>query len=547
MSDLWYKDAIIYSMDVENYRDSNCDGVGDFQGLKDKLSYIAGMGFNCIWLMPFFPTPNRDDGYDVADYYTVDPRFGTLGDFVDFMHTATGLGLRVITDLVINHTSDQHPWFQEARKDKNSPYRDFYVWSTTKPDNADKGMVFPGVQETTWTFDRTAKAYYFHRFYKHQPDLNMENPKVRKEICKVMGFWLKLGVSGFRVDAAPFILEMKTVGDGASNPYAYFHEFREFLTRRKGDAILLAEANVAMDHIGEYFGEGTRMNMLFNFILNQNIFLALVRENAQPIREAIHLPPPIYPTCQWANFLRNHDEIDLGRLSEGQRQEVYQVFGPQKTMQLYDRGIRRRMAPMLDGDQARLRLAYSLLLSLPGTPVLYYGDELGMGEDLSLKERLAVRTTMQWSGEKHGGFSDSPESKISENVIDKGPFGYQKLNVEAAQRDLGSLLNWMEHAIRIRKTCPEFGRGDWSVIESRDESVFAHSCTYQDCTAVAVHNLSAKPRKTRLDLSDTPPIKVTEMWSDSEYPPLKGPKYEFTINGSGYRWLRLKTEPKKEK
>lgn len=547
MSDLWYKDAIIYSMDVENYRDSDCDGVGDFQGLKDKLSYIAGLGFNCIWLMPFFPTPNRDDGYDVADYYTIDPRFGTLGDFVDFLHTAKGLGLRVITDLVINHTSDQHPWFQEARRDKNSPYRDFYVWSTTKPDNADKGMVFPGVQTTTWTFDRTAKSYYFHRFYKHQPDLNMENPKVREEVCKIIAFWLELGVSGFRVDAAPFILEMKTVDEGVSNPYAYFHEFREFLTRRRGDAILLAEANVAMDQIGEYFGEGTRMNMLFNFILNQNIFLALARENAQPIREAIHLPPPIYPTCQWANFLRNHDEIDLGRLSDGQRQEVYEKFGPEKTMQLYDRGIRRRMAPMMGGDQARLRLAYSLLLTLPGTPVIYYGDELGMGEDLKLKERLAVRTTMQWSAEKHGGFSDSPKSKISENVIDKGPYGYQKLNVEAAQRDPNSLLNWMEFAIRVRKICPEFGRGDWSVIETRDEAVFAHCCTLKDCTAVAVHNFSSKPRKARLDLSDNAPIKIIEMLSDSEYPPLKGPKHEFTIKGNGYRWLRLKTKPKKEK
>ncbi len=542
MSNYWYKDAIIYSMDVENYRDSTGSGVGDFQGLKEKLPYIAGMGFNCIWLMPFFPSPNMDDGYDVADYYNVDPRFGTLGDVVDFVKAADELGLRVITDLVVNHTSDQHPWFQEARKDKNSPYRDFYTWSTNKPDNADKGMVFPGVQTTTWTYDKTAKAYYFHRFYEHQPDLNLENPKVREEIKKVMGFWLELGISGFRVDAAPFIIEMKNVGEGAVDPFAYFREFREFLQWRKGDAILLAEANVTMDRIAEYFGEGTKMHMLFNFILNQHLFLALARENAQPIMEAIHLPPPIYPTCQWANFLRNHDEIDLGRLTDGQRQEVYQAFGPQKNMQLYDRGIRRRLAPMLDNDQARLRLAYSLLLSLPGTPVVYYGDELGMGEDLKLKERLAVRTVMQWNGERHGGFSDSKEEKLAENLIDKGEYGYQKLNVELAQRNPDSLLNWMERAIRTRKEIPEFGRGTWSMIETRDEAVFAHCCTYKNHSVVAVHNLSRKPRKTRLDLSDQMPGKLTELLGDGPYPPVDASSYEFTINGSGYRWFRLRKD-----
>ncbi len=544
MTNYWYKDAIIYSMDVENYRDNNGDGIGDFQGLKEKLSYIAGLGFNCIWLMPFFPSPNLDDGYDVSDYYNVDPRFGTLGDFVDFMKAAEELGIRIITDLVINHTSIEHPWFQSARSDPNSYYRDFYNWSTNKPDGADKGMVFPGVQTTTWTFDKQAKAYYFHRFYEHQPDLNMENPKVREEIKKIMGFWLELGVSGFRVDAAPFILEMKTIDEGVADPFAYFREFREFLSWRKGDAILLAEANVTMDRIGEYFGDGTRMHMLFNFMLNQHVFLALVRQNAQPIMEAIHLPPPIYPTCQWANFLRNHDEIDLGRLSDGQRKEVYKALGPQKTMQLYDRGIRRRMAPMFNGDQARLRLAYSLMLSLPGTPVIYYGDELGMGEDLKLKERLAVRTTMQWNSERHGGFSDAHENKLTEPTVTTGPFAYDKLNVEQAQRDPNSLLNWMEHTIRLRRETPEFGRGTWSMIETRDEAVFAHCCSHEGGTVVAVHNLSAKPRKVTLDLTEQVPDKVVDVLSDVPYPALTKGAFRFTINGFGYRWMRLQKNTK---
>lgn len=539
MSNLWYKDAIIYSMDVERFYDSNGDGIGDFQGLKQKLSYIAGLGFNCIWLMPFYPSPNRDDGYDVSDYLAIDPRYGNLGDFVEFMAAAKELGFRVIIDLVVNHTSDQHPWFQSARRDPKSPFRDYYVWSSTKPDGADKGMVFPGVQESTWTYDRTAKAYYFHRFYKHQPDLNMENPKVRQEICKVIGFWLQLGVSGFRVDAAPFLLEMKNVADGSSDPYGYFREFWEFMVYRRGDAILLAEANVGMERIGEYFGEGTKMQMLFNFILNQNVFLALARENAQTLLEAIHLPPPIYHTCQWANFLRNHDELDLGRLTEGQRQEVFAAFGPKKTMQLYGRGIRRRLAPMLNGNMARLRLAYSLLLSLPGTPVIYYGDELGMGEDLSLNERDAVRTVMQWTADKHAGFSRYPKTKLPLHVIDDGPFRYQKLNVEAAQRQRDSLLNWMEHALRVRRECPEFGTGSWNLVETRDAAVFGLRCTLATGSVVAVHNLSRKSRQVKLDLTDCPPDQMTDLLTDSEYNPITKAPYEFTLNGYGFRWMRI--------
>ena len=325
-------------MEVETFKDGNGDGIGDFRGLTEQLSYIAGLGFTTIWLLPFHPTPFRDDGYDVTDYFGVDSRLGTLGDFVTFINQAHSLGLRVMIDLVVNHTSNQHPWFQSARSDPKSYYRDFYVWEKHKPKDANQGVVFPGVQKSTWSFDRTARQYYFHRFYHFQPDLNISNPAVREEICRIIGLWLQLGVSGFRVDAAPFLIEMKGVDASKSlEEYHYLREFREFLSWRTGDAILLAEANVTMDTIEDYFGDGDKMHMLFNFMLNQYLFLALARKEAAPLLEGMLKPPPIPENCQWANFLRNHDELDLGRLSDAQREEVFHEFAPQRNMQLFAR------------------------------------------------------------------------------------------------------------------------------------------------------------------------------------------------------------------
>ncbi|MGH7962939.1 MAG: alpha-amylase family protein [Candidatus Binatia bacterium] len=543
MRDLWYKDAITYCLDVETYVDANGDGIGDFVGLTKRLAYLDGLGVNCLWLLPFYPSPNRDNGYDVIDYYNVDHRLGTLGDFVEFMHQARERGMRVIIDLVVNHTSDQHPWFQSARKDKDSPYRDYYVWSETEPENADEEVVFPGAQETIWTYNGEAGAYYLHHFYEHQPDLNITNPAVRQEICKVMGFWLALGVSGFRVDAAPFLIELKGIeGANVSDPHAYLREFRDFLSWRRGNAILLAEANVAMNKIHEYFGDGDKLHMLFNFMVNQHLFLALTRQQAAPLIKGLRKPPQIPDSGQWANFLRNHDELDLGRLSAKQRQEVFQEFAPEAHMQIYGRGIRRRLAPILGGDQRRLRLAYSLLLTLPGTPVLYYGQEIGMGDDLSLEERHSVRTPMQWSNEKNGGFSSAPREALIWPVISSGEYGYKRINVRSQRGDPDSLLNWMERTIRMRKECPEFGRGAWSIIATGNPAVFAHSCRWHDGRVIAVHNLSDEACTATLKWKDHNVLKAThliDLLGDQQYTPITGNSHRVALEGYGYRWFRL--------
>ena len=368
INDLWYKNAIIYCLSVGTYMDANGDGIGDFQGLMRRLDYMHGLGVTAIWLMPFQTSPNRDDGYDVADYYNVDSRYGTLGDFVEFTHGAKQRGIRVIIDLVVNHTSNEHPWFKEARKDPHSKYRDWYVWSKKKPPSANKGMVFPGVQKTTWTYDSVAREYYFHRFYDFQPDLNTAHPLVQAEILKIMGFWIQLGVSGFRMDAVPFVIASKGANVKAPREqYDMLRTFREFLQWREGDAIILAEANVMPDTDMHYFGDdGERMQMMFNFQVNQNLFYALAASDTRPLIKALKATKPRPATAQWGLFLRNHDELDLGRLSEKERQVVFDAFGPEPGMQLYERGIRRRLAPMLAGDRGRIELAYSLMFTLPG-------------------------------------------------------------------------------------------------------------------------------------------------------------------------------------
>src|SRR5437868_1298671 len=361
IKDLWYKNAIVYCLSVGTYLDTNADGIGDFQGLLRRLDYLQGLGVTAIWLLPFQPTPGRDDGYDVSDYYGVDPRYGSLGDFVEFTQGCRQRGLRVLIDLVVNHTSNQHPWFQEARKNPKSKYRDWYVWSKKKPRNANKGMVFPGVQKSTWNYDDVSKAWYFHRFYDFQPDLNTSNPEVQAEILKIMGFWLQLGVSGFRMDAVPFVIGTK--GPDVLQPdeqYEMLWEFREFLSWREGDAIVLAEANVLPETDLEYFGaNGERLQMMFNFQVNQTLFYALATADNRLLVKALKGTKPRPATAQWGQFLRNHDELDLGRLTPEQRQEVFAAFAPEPYMQLYKRGIRRRLAPMLQGDRRRIELSYS--------------------------------------------------------------------------------------------------------------------------------------------------------------------------------------------
>ncbi|MET0742318.1 MAG: alpha-amylase family protein [Microvirga sp.] len=537
--DLWYKNAVVYCLSVGTYMDANGDGIGDFEGLMRRLDYLSGLGVTAVWLMPFQTSPGRDDGYDVADYYNVDPRYGTLGDFVEFTHAAKQRGMRVLIDLVVNHTSVAHPWFQAARRDPDSPYRDWYVWSKTKPKNANEGMVFPGVQKTTWTYDKLARAYYFHRFYDFQPDLNTANPHVQAEILKIMGFWIQLGVSGFRMDAVPFVIGTKGAGVTKSKEqFDMLRSFREFLQWRRGDAIILAEANVLPETDLDYFGEdGDRMHMMFNFQVNQNLFYALASADSGPLVAALEATKPRPATAQWGLFLRNHDELDLGRLTRKERQTVFDAFGPEKGMQLYERGIRRRLAPMLDGDRRRIELAYSLMFTLPGTPVIRYGDEIAMGDDLSLPERNCARTPMQWSTEPHAGFTKGDTPPLP--VISGGVFGYEQVNVAAQRRDPDSMLNWTERLIRMRKEVPEIGWGDFAVVETGNPAVLALRYDWRNNSVLVVHNLSARPLEVTLDPASEGAPPLVNLLTDQHSEAGADGRHRLVLEAYAYRWYRV--------
>jgi maltose alpha-D-glucosyltransferase/alpha-amylase len=540
INDLWYKNAVIYCLSIATYLDTNGDGIGDFHGLMSRLDYLQGLGVTAIWLMPFQPSPGRDDGYDVADYYGVNPRYGTLGDFVEFTHGCRQRGLRVLIDLVVNHTSDQHPWFQEARRDPRSKYRDWYVWSKKKPKNAASGVVFPGVQKTTWTYDDVARAYYFHRFYDFQPDLNTANPEVQAEILKIMGFWLQLGVSGFRMDAVPFVISSKGAMVKPEEDYEMLRTFSQFLGWREGDAIILGEANVLPDTDMHYFGTaGERVQMMFNFEVNQHLFLAMATADSRSLKRAMQWTKKRPATAQWGQFLRNHDELDLGRLKDKERNAVFAAFGPEPEMQLYDRGIRRRLAPMLEGDRRRLELAYSLMITLPGTPVIRYGDEIGMGDNLKLPERNCARTPMQWSTEPHAGFTKSDKPVLP--VIDAGPYGFEHINVAAQRRDPDSLLNWMERIIRMRKEVPEIGWGDFSFISAQAKEVLIMRYEWRNNAVLFVHNLSGLPREVSFSVSNGQEEACTliNLLSDNHSQPIDGDRHRILLEPYGYRWYRV--------
>ena len=537
IDDLWYKNAILYCMDVEKYVDGNGDGIGDFDGLTRKLDYLAGLGVTCVWLQPFYPSPNLDNGYDVAEFYGVHPKHGTFGEFVDFMNHAQQLGIRVIVDLVVNHTSTRHPWFQSARRDPNSPYRDWYVWSKKRPKDHNKGMVFPGVQKTTWTWDPVAREYYFHRFYAHQADLNTMNPAVREEIMRIMGFWLQLGVSGFRMDAVPFLISPKGVDAPHRKDYEFLHQMRDFLQWRKRDAILLAEANVPPGESLEYFGDlGDRLQMMLNFPVNQRLFYALATGDIRPLVKALEATYERPQAAQWVNFLRSHDELDLGRLTEAQRQKVFDAMGPDKSMQLYDRGIRRRIAPMLDNDRARMELAFSLLFTLPGTPMLQYGDEIGMGDNLALPERECARTPMQWSAEKHGGFSRG--RRTVRPVITDPIYGYKRINVEAQRRDPQSFLNWVERKIRMRRECPEISWGDWKIVKTSETGVLIMRYQWHGHALLIVHNFTSKPRAPRISAANAGHHVLIDLLAKNDSRAESSGSHVINLPPYAYRWYR---------
>jgi maltose alpha-D-glucosyltransferase / alpha-amylase len=538
IEDLWYKNTVIYSLDIDSFMDASGDGVGDFEGLIRRLDYLQYLGVGAVWLAPFHPSPQRDNGYDVSDYYSVDPVYGTNGEFVEFVHQAKKRGIKVMMDLVINHTSDEHPWFQSARKDPDSRYRDWYLWSKKRPSNWNKGMVFPGVQKRTWTYDKSAKAYYHHRFHHFQPDLNMENPHVRTEIRRIMGYWLELGVEGFRVDAVPFVIEKTVPGkEVGEKQFQHLSEFRRFLQWRVGDAIMLGEANVLPEESQEYFGDdGGGIHMMFNFWVNQHLFLSLATGEVEHLVEAIRATKDIPHTAQWANFLRNHDELDLGRLTDEQRQTVFDRFAPEKRMHLYERGIRRRLGPML-GDRRHEEFAYSVMFSLPGTPVIRYGDELGMGDDLSLEEREAVRTPMQWAPEENGGFSTAQETQHP--VIDHGVWSYRHLNVAAQRRKPDSLLNWTARLIRLRKECPEIGWGECNILETCSPHILALRYDWRGNSVLVIHNFDQRPHEAIIDTGIEGATVLSNLMQEEDLEADEEGNHRLSMSALSYAWFRV--------
>ncbi len=517
-SDLWWKNAVLYCLDVETFYDRDGDGCGDLAGLTERLDYLSGMNVSCVWLMPFYPSANKDDGYDIVDFYGVDPALGTLGDFVEFVRTAHDRGIRVIADFVMNHTSDQHPWFQSARSSRDSPYRDFYVWRDDKPEEKEGDVVFPDKENSNWAWDEQAGQYYLHRFYSHQPDLNVANPHVRDELAQVMAFWIEQGLSGFRVDAVPFLIEPIGLPDGAiSDPHALLRDLRAFLNRRNGEAILLGEVNLAAADQRAFLGDedGDELHMVLDFLGNQALYLALARRDPAPLVRALRDYPLLPESSSLGRFVRNHDELTLDKLSDDERGEVFARFGPDPDMQLYGRGLRRRVPSMFDGDQRLIRMVYSLAFSLPGTPVLFYGEEIGMAENLAIEGRLSVRTPMQWSAERHGGFSTVDDASKLRRPLPDGEFGPERVNVAAQRRDPDSLLSWVERLTRRRRECPELGFGTFELLQTGAPSVLAHRCDWGDSTIVAVHELAGKEAEARVAIDDGEAL--VDLFGDGEH------------------------------
>ncbi len=546
MSRRWYREAVIYCVEVDSFQDSNGDGWGDLPGLTGRLDYLARLGVTCLWLNPIHPSPQRDNGYDVSDYYGVDPRLGTLGDFTELAVQARQRGIRLLLDLVVNHTSDQHPWFRSACGDRDSPYRDWYVWSATEPPDRRQGIVFPGEQKETWTFQPQAGQWYFHRFYEFQPDLNWSNPAVRAEIGRVMAFWLQLGASGFRIDAAPFVLEQVSPGvDPGPLDFAILDNWRQEVQWHTGDAVLLCEANVAHDDIARYCaadpdGPNDRAQMTFAFNLNAQLWLALARRDAEPLVQGLQELPRLPAGAQWATFLRNHDELDLSKLTDEQRNDVWAEFAPRPDMRIYQRGIRRRLAPMMRGERRRIELAYSLQFSMPGTPVLRYGEEIGMGENLALPGRESIRTPMQWDDSRTAGFSSAEPAELIRPISTRGRYAPKRCNVRDQSRDGASLLRWFEQLIRVLAECPEIGIGALTVLDlPLPRSVLGHRFDGPAGTVLLLHNLADQPVTADLSALAVSP-DAYQVFGDADYEPLPRKVTELPLNGWGYRWIRLR-------
>jgi maltose alpha-D-glucosyltransferase/alpha-amylase len=536
----WYKDAVFYQLHVKTYCDSNGDGIGDFRGLTGKLDYIQDLGVDGLWLLPMYPSPFRDDGYDIADYYNIHPAYGTLQDFREFLDAAHARHIRVITELVLNHTSDQHAWFKDARRSRDNPRRDWYVWSDTDDRYAGVPIIFVDTERSNWAWDPESKSYYWHRFFSHQPDLNFDNPAVREEIWRVMQFWLELGVDGFRVDAAPYLIERD--GTRCEN-LPETHEVLKLLRRRMDEhfegRMLLAEANQPPELARPYFGDGDEFHMAFHFPLMPRMFMALKLEDRKPIVDIVERTPDIPESCQWGIFLRNHDELTLEMVTTVEREYMYDEYAHEPAARI-NVGIRRRLAPLLEGDRRRIELMHGLLMSLPGSPILYYGDEIGMGDNIYLGDRNGVRTPMQWSGGWNAGFSSADPERLAQPIISNPVFGYQVVNVEAQRRTEHSLLNWMRRLVQARKSSPVFARGTTEFLKPANHRVLAFLRTLGHDQVLVVCNLAATAQAAQLDLSRIAGAVPIEVFGRSVFPRIGEAPYILTLGPYDFFWFRLR-------
>jgi len=537
---LWYKDAILYQAHVRAFFDSTNDGVGDFPGLTQKLEYLEGLGVNALWLLPFYPSPLRDDGYDIANYEDIHPSYGTLADFDELIDEAHRRGIRVITELVINHTSDQHPWFQTARRaPAGSPERDFYVWSDTKQKYEGVRIIFTDTETSNWSWDDTAKAYYWHRFFHHQPDLNFDNPRVLEAVIQVMRFWFDRGVDGLRLDAVPYLIEREgTICENLEETHQVLKQIRAEVDRDYPGRVLLAEANQWPADVRPYFGDGDECHMAFHFPLMPRMFMAVRQEDRHPIVEILRQTPEIPETCQWAMFVRNHDELTLEMVTDEERDYMYQVYGADPQMRI-NMGIRRRLAPLMENSRRRMELMNSLLLSMPGTPVIYYGDELGMGDNIYLGDRNGVRTPMQWTGDRNGGFSRADPARLYAPAIMDPVYGFQAINVEAQERSPYSLLNWMKRLIGLRKQHQVFGRGTIEFLTAPNRKVLIYVRRFQDDTILCVANLSRTVQPVELDLAQFRGLIPVEMLGPTEFPRIGELPYFLTLGPYAFYWFQL--------
>jgi maltose alpha-D-glucosyltransferase/alpha-amylase len=542
----WYKDAIFYELHVRAFQDSNADGIGDFPGLISRLDYLASLGVDAIWLLPFYSSPLKDDGYDIADYYQINPDYGTIEDFQRLIGAAHQRGIRIIADLVMNHTSDQHPWFQEARRDPHSPYRDYYVWSDTPDRYPGARIIFTDTESSNWAWDSLAGQYYWHRFFSSQPDLNFDNPRVQAEMMDVIRYWLSLGLDGFRVDAVPYLFEREgTNCENLPETHAYLAQLRAMVEREFPGALLLAEANQWPADVVRYFGtpEQPEFQMCFNFPVMPRIFMSLRRENVLPIVEIIGQTPEISPDCQWAIFLRNHDELTLEMVTDAERDYMYTEYAKDRHMKI-NVGIRRRLAPLLDGARRRQELLTATLLTLPGSPILYYGDEIGMGDNIFLGDRNGVRTPMQWSSDRNAGFSRADFERLYLPVIMDPIYGYQSVNVEAQERSQSSLLNWTRRMIAVRKRYLAFSRGDITFLPTGNPSVLAFLRSWGDQVLCIIANFSRFSQPAEIDLASHAGQQLIELIGNIPFPQIGQLPYFLSLGPHSFYWFRLEPAPR---